>query len=213
MYYFPMASVQPIRKTQDDPIPLHAHAMDNLRYIRKTMERAGSFTAVPGWGGVAMGVTALVASVIAARTATIDAWFATWMTEGALAVAIGMLAMRRKAAKAGLPMWSAPARKFVFSFVPPLIVGAALTMVLWRAGAATAIPGVWLMLYGTGVITGGAFSVPVVPVMGVCFLVEGALALAAPPGWSVPWNDVWLGAGFGGLHVIFGFIIARRYGG
>lgn len=208
-----MASVQPIRKPQDDPIPLHAHAMDNLRYIRKTMERAGSFTAVPGWGGVAMGVTALVASVIAARTRSMNEWFAVWMVEGALAVAIGILAMRRKAAKAGLPMWSAPARKFVFSFVPPLIAGAALTMVLFRVGAATAIPGVWLMLYGAGVVTGGAFSVPVVPVMGACFLAEGALALFAPPAWTAPWNDLFLGAGFGGLHVLFGFIIARRYGG
>ena len=169
-----MASVQPIRKRR--PIPMHAHAMDNLRYIRETMERAGSFTAVPGWGGVAMGVTALAASIVAALQTSTGAWLATWMIEGALALAIGILAMWRKALKAGMPMWSAPARKFVFSFVPPMIVGAALTLVLWRAGAAAAIPGVWLMLYGTGVVTGGAFSVPVVPVMGACFLVEGALA-------------------------------------
>jgi hypothetical protein len=121
--------------------------------------------------------------------------------------------MRRKAAKAGMPMWSAPARKFVFSFVPPLIAGAALTLVLFRAGAAAAIPGVWLMLYGAGVVTGGAFSVPIVPVMGACFLGEGTLALLAPPAWIAAWNDVFLGVGFGGLHVLFGFIIARRYGG
>ncbi len=208
-----MASVQPIRKPQADPIPLHAHAMDNLRYIRKTMERAGSFTAVPGWGGVAMGVTALAASVVAAHTPSLNAWFAVWMIEGAVAVAIGILAMRRKASRAGLPMWSAPARKFVYSFVPPLIVGAALTLVLWRLGAASTIPGVWLMLYGAGVVTGGAFSVRIVPVMGACFLLEGAVVLFMPPGWGAAWNDVLLGVGFGGLHVLFGFIIARRYGG
>jgi hypothetical protein len=187
--------------------------MDNLRYIRKTMERAGSFTAVPGWGGVVMGCTAIVASLIATRATSVDAWLGVWMIEGALAIAIGIFAMWRKASQAGLPMWSAPARKFVFSFVPPLIAGAALTVVLWRADAIPAIPGVWLMLYGTGVVTGGAFSVPIVPVMGLCFLAEGAIAIFAPPSWSVPWNDFWLGAGFGGLHVLFGTIIARRYGG
>jgi len=204
-----MASVQPIRK----PIPIDAHAMDNLRFIRETMERAGSFTAVPGWGGVAMGVTAVAASIVAARQPSTGAWLITWVAEGVLAIAIGVLAMWRKAAKAGLPLWSAPARKFLFSFAPPLLVGAALTIVLWRAGAATAIPGVWLMLYGTGVVTGGAFSVPVVPVMGACFLIEGALAMFSPPSWSVPFNDLWLAAGFGGLHIVFGAIIARRYGG
>ena len=212
-----MASVQPIRKPSEDPIPIHAHAMDNLRYIRETMERAGSFTAVPGWGGVAMGCTALAASLIATRAPSVNAWLAIWMTEGALAVAIGIFAMWRKASKAGLPMWSAPARKFVFSFVPPLIAGAALTVVLWRADAVPAIPGVWLMLYGSGVVTGGAFSVPIVPVMGLCFLAEGVrgdfystgvdsreVCRGTISGWAL---------GFGGLHVLFGTIIARRYGG
>ncbi|HUA84306.1 MAG TPA: hypothetical protein VMB85_10640 [Bryobacteraceae bacterium] len=208
---YPMASVQPIRKTK--PIPIDAHAMDNLRYIRETMERAGAFTAVPGWGGVAMGITALGASFVAAQQGSIGRWVITWVAEGVLAIIIGILAMWRKAAMAGKPLWSAPARKFLFSFAPPLIVGAALTIVLWRAGAATAIPGVWLMLYGTGVVTGGAFSVPIVPVMGVCFLIEGAVAMFMPAAWSVPWNDVWLALGFGGLHIVFGAIIARRYGG
>ncbi len=201
-----MASVQPIRK---DPIPLHAHAMDNLRYIRETMERAGSFTAVPGWGGVAMGLTALASAFLASRQTSPRAWLETWLVEGALAIALGILAMWRKASAAGLPLWSSPARKFVFSFVPPLMAGGAVTIVLWQAGLTAAIPGVWLMLYGTGVITGGAFSVPIVPVMGACFLVEGALATFAPAAWG----DFWLGLGFGGLHILFGFIIARRYGG
>jgi hypothetical protein len=207
-----MASVQPIRNRQ--PIPLHAHAIDNLRYIRETMERAGSFTAVPGWGGVAMGLTAVAASVVATLQTSAAAWLATWWIEGVLAIAIGILAMWRKASKAGLPMWSAPARKFVFSFVPPLLVGAALTVVLWRAGAISAVAGVWLMLYGSGVITGGAFSVPAVPVMGVCFLIEGALAVFWPAGLGIHVSsDVWLALGFGGLHIVFGTIIARKYGG
>jgi hypothetical protein len=213
MYSCLMASVQPIRKRTSEPIPIHAHAMDNLRYIRETMELAGSFTAVPGWGGVAMGMTALIASFLASRLHNSAGWLAAWILEGTLAVGIGILAMWRKAARAGLPMWSAPARKFVFSFVPPLAVGAALTVVLWRLGAISAMPGVWLMLYGAGVVTGGAFSVRIVPVMGACFLVLGGLALLLPPAFSVQWMDAWLAAGFGGLHIIFGAIIAKRYGG
>ena len=160
-----------------------------------------------------MGITAVAAGVVAAQQTSADAWLATWLVEGGLAVAGGILAMWHKASAAGLPMWSPPTRKFVFSFVPPLIVGAALTVVLWRAGVVAAIPGVWLMLYGAGVITGGAFSVPVVPVMGACFLVEGTLAVLPAPAWSLPWNDIWLVLGFGGLHIVFGAIIARRYGG
>ena len=204
-----MASVQPIRPGRTEPIPIQTHALDNLRYIRETMERAGSFTAVPGWGGVAMGLTALASAFLASQQTSPRAWIQTWLVEGSLAIALGILAMWRKASSAGLPVWSAPARKFVFSFVPPLIAGGAVTVILWQAGLTSAIPGVWLMLYGTGVITGGAFSVPIVPVMGACFLAEGALATFTPAAWG----NFWLGLGFGGLHILFGFIIARRYGG
>jgi len=161
-----------------------------------------------------MGVTALAAAGFASHATSPGNWLAIWLFEGVLAIGLGILAMWRKARSAGLPLWSSPARKFVFSFVPPLFAGAVLTLALWRADAVASIPGVWLMLYGTGIITGGAFSVPAVPVMGACFLAEGALVLFwLPVMTSMVWADFFLGAGFGGLHILFGAIIARRYGG
>jgi hypothetical protein len=211
-------NIEPIRRRSDAPVALHAHALDNLRYIRETMERAGSFTAVPGWGGVAMGATALAAAGLASHASSRRAWMACWLLEGVVALAAGIAAMAAKARAAGLPVWNAPARKFLFSFLPPVIAGAVLTLVLWQAGAWSAIPGVWLMLYGAGVIAGGAFSVPVVPVMGACFLATGVLAAFSPlflPAafLPIPSGDFWLGFGFGALHVIFGAVIARKYGG
>jgi hypothetical protein len=208
IYAETMATVEPLRR-RAQPVPLEDHALDHLRYIRETMERAGSFTAVPGWGGVAMGATALAAAGFASHAASRIAWLTGWLLEGAIAIAIGFLSMYRKARAAGLPLWSAPLRKFLFSFAPPLIAGAALTVALWRAEAFASIAGVWLALYGAGITAGGAFSVRVVPVMGVCFLGFGVAALFSP----VAWGDVWLGAGFGGLHILFGAIIARKYGG
>jgi hypothetical protein len=161
-----------------------------------------------------MGVTALAAAGFASHAASRQIWLAIWLGEGVVAIGLGLLAMWRKARAAGLPLWSAPTRKFVFSFVPPLFAGALVTLALLRSGAVALIPGVWLMLYGTGVITGGAFSVPAVPVMGACFLAEGALTLFwLPVMSSMVWADFFLGAGFGGLHILFGAIIARRYGG
>jgi len=204
-----MATVQPIRAARREPVSLQNHAMDNLQFIRETMERAGSFTAVPGWGGFAMGVSALAATALAARQSSIGAWLLVWLLEGVFAIALGALAMKRKADSAQVPLLSAPARKFVLSFAPPLLVGALLTLVLFRAGLANAIPGTWLLLYGTGIVTGGAFSVRVVPVMGLCFMLIGAVALFCP----LEWGTAFLGAGFGGLHVIFGLIIARKFGG
>lgn len=204
-----MGSVRLIRAPRPEPVALHTRAIDNLRFIRETMENAVSFTAVPGWGGCLMGVTALIAAVIASHQTSAGAWMATWLVEGALAIGLGAAAMQRKARAANLPLFSAPARKFLLSFMPPLLVGALLTAALYQSGLIGIIPGMWLLLYGTGIVTGGAFSISVVPLMGICFMAEGAAALFAPAAW----RDALLAVGFGGIHLVFGVIIARRYGG
>jgi hypothetical protein len=191
--------------------PLRDRAIDNLRYIRETMERAGAFTAVPGWGGIAMGVTALAAAVLAARQPSVELWLATWLGEAAVALAIGGWALARKAHRANDPILSGPGRRFGLSFLPPMAVGGLLTIALYRAGAPQALPGTWLLLYGAGVATAGAFSVRIVPVMGLCFMLLGTLALFGPAGWW--WVNWCMAGGFGGLHIVFGAIIARRYGG
>jgi hypothetical protein len=190
-------------------VALDAHAADNLRFIRETMERAGSFTAVPGWGGVALGLTAIAAAVVAARQNAPQAWLMTWLVEALLAIAIAGGAVARKARQAKMPLLSGPGRKFALSFAPPLLVGALLTAVLVRTGDWKILPGMWLLLYGTAVVTGGAFSVRVVPVMGLCFMVLGAAALFSPASWG----NVFMAAGFGGLQIVFGLVIARKYGG
>jgi hypothetical protein len=200
---------QPLRARRAEPIPINIHAYDNLRFIRETMERAGSFTAVPGWGGIWMGVTGLVAGAIGARQATGERMLAVWVAGAPVALAIGIWAIVRKARAARLPLLSGPGRKFALSLAPPILAGAVLTLALYQTGLPGLIPGAWLLLYGAGVVTGGAFSVRVIPVMGVCFMALGAAALFSP----VAWGDMFLMAGFGGLQIAFGAIIARRYGG
>lgn len=183
--------------------------MDNLQFIRETMERATAFTAVSGWGLVIVGVSAIGAAVIARRLSNPDAWLTLWLAEGLFSFLIAGGAAIRKARASKMPLFSMPGKRFALSFSPPMIVGALLTAALYRAGLDRALPGMWLLLYGCGIVTGGAFSVRVVPVMGVCFMAEGAAALLLPMAWA-NWIMV---AGFGGLHLLFGIIIARRYGG
>jgi hypothetical protein len=183
--------------------------MDNLSFIRQTMERATAFTAVPGWGGVGMGVLGLAAAAVAETRLTRPEWLGSWLATSVLGLALGGWTMAVKARRAGTTVFSYQGRRFVLSYVPPLLVGALLTGVLVRAGLWSALPGSWLLLYGTGVVTGGAFSVRVVPLMGLCFMALGAVALFAPAAWG----NLLMAAGFGVLHIVFGLIIARRYGG
>ncbi len=183
--------------------------MDNLRFIRRTMEDALCFTAVSGIGEVAVGVTALAAAWLAAHQATPLGWLLVWLGEALIAACVTGGAVVWKARQARLSLTSRPGRRFVLGLLPPLGAGALLTYAVFAAGAERLLPGLWLLLYGTAVVTGGAFSVRIVPVMGLGFMALGGAALFAPAAWG----NWLLAAGFGGLNLMFGLVIARRHGG
>ena len=200
------------RATKKEPVPapaLHDRAFDNLTFIRQAMERAGSFTAVSGTGIVAIGAMAVPTTFIAGGMATPVAWVWTWVAAAALAVVIELTLTARKSRALGMPMMSGPGPKFALAFTPPLLAGAILTIALTAAAPRDLLVGTWLLLYGAGVTAGGALSVPVIPVMGVAFMASGVAALLLPPA-AANWMML---AGFGVLHMVFGFHIARRYGG
>lgn len=193
-----------------EPIALHERAAENLRFIRDTMERAGAFTAVPGWGGVLMGASALPAAWFAAQArADVRSWLTVWLAELIVALVLGSAAMLYKARRYSVPLFSGVGRKFALGLSPSLVVGALLTAALTRWGVAFSLPGVWMLLYGAGVATGGAFSVRIVPLTGALFMAAGAVTLFLPS----TWGDAAMAAAFGGLHIIFGWLIARRHGG
>jgi hypothetical protein len=204
-----MALPGQLRSSHQAPIPIDARAADHLRYIRETMERAGEFTAVPGWGGVAMGVTALVAAFFAAKQLAPERWLNIWLIEVFVAVAIAAPAAATKAHRANAKLLSGPGRKFLLSFAPPVVVGGLLTFALSHAGMHSLLPGIWLLLYGTAIVTAGSFSVRIVPIMGLCLMLLGAVALFVPRNMG----DLFMAFGFGLVQIGFGVWIARRYGG
>ncbi len=204
-----MRSASPVRERSEEPETLHERALDHLHFIRDTMEGASRFTAVPGRGIVLIGLTALAAAWLASRRATVEGWILTWLAEAVAALAIGVSTAALKARSAGVALFSAPGRKAALAFAPPLLAGAVLTAALYLAGRADLLPGTWLLLYGTGMVTGGAFSVRAVPVMGLGFMLAGVGALLGPVSWGSPA----MAAGFGGLHLLFGLLIWREHGG
>jgi hypothetical protein len=188
---------------------LHEQAAESLRFIHATMERAAGFSAVPGWGGVLMGLTALVAAAVAHPLRFTEMWLTAWLAAAIAATAIGLAAIVFKARRSGMPLAGPAGRTFALAFSPAIGAGAILTFVLYRNGSIRDLPGCWLLLYGTAVTSGGAMSVRVVPMLGLSLMVLGIAALAAPAAWG----DAFLALGFGVLHIVFGVVIARRYGG
>ncbi|MEP6904417.1 MAG: hypothetical protein ABJA66_22060 [Actinomycetota bacterium] len=208
-----MARTQTIRKDEaptNQPINIGDRAFDNLKFIRETMERSTVFTSVPGYGGILMGATALVAAYIANNQLYISRdWLIVWLTEAVLAFAIGLFALWQKSRISKTSLLSAPAKKLVMNSLPPMLCGVFITLGLWRFGHFEVMVPTWILCYGAAVVCGGAFSVKVVPVMGWCFIALGAITFFLPTGLG---NSM-MGLSFGVLHIVFGFIIGRKFGG
>ncbi len=193
----------------EEPILLQDRAMENLKFIRNTMERATAYTMVSGTGQILVGITALIAAWAATAQTQIDTWIFVWLAEAVLSLLISSFMMMKKAQSAKLPLFNETGRKFLLSFTPAMMAGALLTAIFYQHQLLQLIPGTWLLLYGTGVIASGTYSVKIVPVMGFCFMLLGVLAMTGP----VHWGNSLMAAGFGGLHIAFGILIARKYGG
>jgi len=209
---------QPLR----EPPALHDRAIQDLSFIRRTMEGATSFTDVSGQGLVLLGLLALGAAGLASQQPTVIRWLAVWLLAallgGSLSLGMNLRKMRRRQPEgSGL---SVPARKFLFGFWPAIAAGAVLTFAIipgfvespYAGGLGqptTLLAGIWLLLYGVGVMGAGAFSVRAVPLLGVVFIGLGTLTLLLP---SIP-ADLMLAAGFGLAQIVAGVYIARSYGG
>ena len=210
-----------------EPTELQKEASAQLRYIRDTMARSSAFTDIPGWGIFIVGLIALVASWLTSgfRPAfwTVS-WKDTWMLTAIVSAAVGVTMLVRKAKAAQHPVTHGPIRKFALGMLPAIVAAMVLTSAFThRTGLDAYLSGqmlpadpmaahlhaLWLLLYGVAIVSSGMHSIRVVPLMGLCFMALGVVAFAFP---DLP-KTAMMTIGFGGLHLIFGYLIAKKYGG
>jgi hypothetical protein len=192
----------------NNTVALDSHALGTLNYIRASIDAAGAF-AVPGTAGIAMGAVGMVAAGIASIPALSRYWLIIWLVAAAVAAALGVVLVARHSSGAALALYRGPARRFVLCLCPALLAGGLLTAVLCQVGEARLVPGVWLLLYGSAVLTAALMTAPammrLVGMMGGLFVVCGALAFEVSPDW----HNLILGGSFGLLHLVFGYLIGR----
>lgn len=204
-----MAKTQKLENERTEPVNIGDRAIDNLKFIRETMERSAVFTSVPGYGGIFMGVTCVAAAYIATSQTTVRDWLSVWLVEAFLALGIGFFAMWQKSKITKTSLLSIPAKKFAMSFLPPILCALIMTFGFWRLGHFQLMIPAWILLYGAAVVCGGANSVKIVPIAGWCFIALGTIAFILPPGFG----NLMMAASFGLLHIVFGAVVARKYGG
>lgn len=183
------------------------------------MARSAPLTAVSGAGMIIMGVTAVVGAYIAAQRRSVDWWIYVWLAVACVGCFTGALSLILKARRTQSANWFIASHKFALGLFPPIFAGIILTEIFYERSLENLMPGLWLLLYGVGVVSGGTFSVRVVPLMGLCFVALGIAAFYVPHADTMMvWGpltaaDALLVLGFGGLHILFGAIVAWKYGG
>ena len=193
------------KAASSNTVALESHALGTLQYIRASIEAASQF-AVPGSAGVAMGAVGVLAAVLCAQPAFAPHWFRIWLVAAAAAFLGGSALMAHQSLRSGTALFRGPVRKFLMCLCPALAVGVILTVQLWLSASPRMIPAVWLLMYGCGVLAASTMTVRPVALMGALFLALGVAALELP----FARQNLLLGAGFGGLHIIFGLAISAR---
>jgi hypothetical protein len=186
-------------------IRLDSHAAATLRYIRSSMEGA-VLLALPGSAGLVLGIIALLAAALCMAPDLHKYWLAIWLSAALLGTLLGSTLIVRESSLRDLRLVGTPLLKFALCLSPSLGAGLVLTAVHWFGGNPHAIPGTWLLLYGCALVTASAATTRIIAALGVLFVFFGLAALLLPDDWQI-WM---LGAGFGGLHIVFGFLIGRK---
>jgi hypothetical protein len=190
------------------PAAIHSRALGTLDYIRASIESSSSMD-VPGMAGIVMGMIGGAAAIVVSLPWCAPHWLAIWLFAAVAALLLGGALVVRQIGRRGQTRYLGPARKFLLCLCPALLGGAVLTLALWTAGAASVIPGMWLLLYGCAVLSASTVTIAgitrLVCIMGALFVALGAIAFALPAGAQT----AMLGLGFGGLHIVFGILIGR----
>jgi hypothetical protein len=190
---------------QANTVMIDSHAAATLRYIRSSMEAAGTL-AIPASAAITVGAIGLAAAAISATGALHTAWLPIWLSAAVLAGAAGGYLLVRRSALRGFALLGAPLRKFLLCLLPGLFLGAVLTLLEYRAGASGLLPGLWLLCYGCTLISTSALTGRPLAILGGLFAACGLTALALPP----EAQNLMLGGGFGALHVLFGVLVDRE---
>jgi hypothetical protein len=183
---------------------LDSHAASTLRYIRASMEGAVSL-AVPGSAGLALGVLGLITAAISSTPSLHPYWLGIWLSASLIGAVVGGTLVVRESSLRSLRLIGTPLRKFALCLTPSLFGAVIMTAIHWTSGNLHAIPGTWLLLYGCALIAASAATTRTIAVLGGCFALLGMAALLLPDALQI----LMLAIGFGGLHIVFGFVIGR----
>ncbi len=201
-------------------------SLQDIKDIRRIMERSSRFISLSGLSGIAAGVFALVGTFIAYRI--LDSYYGPYYSGGiwsgdefsklkikllVLALATFALAFTssfyltwRKAKKMGQPIWDLTSRRLAWNMIVPLVTGGAFIIGMLRYDAWLFVSPACLVFYGLALVNASKYTFTDIRYLGYCEIVLGLINM------MLPGYGLWFWAlGFGLLHIVYGIIMWRKY--
>ena len=191
-------------------------AQEHLQVIRTLMERAVLYRRALAPTALATGTVGTVAALTGTcyLHGTPAHFVVFWLSAAVVALVLAAVIIRRQALRETEPFWSVPTRRVLSALWPPLAggvlaAGALLALPTGGAMVALILPPIWMVLYGCAMQAAGFFMQRGIRLLGLVFIVMGALwplAERVLQQWMPPYETGHFSMGlmFGVGHLAYG---------
>ena len=202
--------------------------LDDLREIRNLMERSTRFLSLSGLSGISAGFIALVGASVAFFLLDYDqryfepqsyfsfqgmrytGFIPALILDGAIVLIAALITSfyftYRRTRKKGLPIWDKTTRRMLIALSFPLVAGGVFCLFLLCHHLVYLIAPAILIFYGLGLISASHFTLPELRYLGISEVILGLIA-----GVFIGYGLIFWAAGFGILHIIYGFRMYYKY--
>ncbi len=197
--------------------------IEDIKEIRKIMDRSTRFLSLSGMSGITSGIIALIGAFLAYATIYDGQDYMQYrkalLTSDSptqiLLIAIVILVLSigcayffttRRAKKNNETLWDEHAKKMLINMAIPLVTGGILSLIFIFKGFVGLAAPLTLIFYGLALVNGSKYTYDEIRSLG---LMEIGLGLLSA--YFIGYGLIFWAVGFGGLHIIYGIVMHYKY--
>ena len=200
--------------------------LQEIKDIRRIMERSSRFISLSGLSGVAAGVCALVGAWLGLKI--LRGYYGDYRSRGifsgddfsglkiklaGLAVIVFLAAFAssfyftwQRTKKQGLPLWDHTTKRLCWNMIVPLVAGGAFILAMLRYDEWRFVAPSSLIFYGLALVNASKYTLSDIRYLGYCEIILGLVSMFFIGSGLYFWA-----AGFGVLHIFYGTIMWYKY--
>jgi hypothetical protein len=201
--------------------------LQEVKDIRRMMERSSRFISLSGLSGVSAGFFAIIGAAIARYVIFKDYYgryddSGNWSKEEFARLKIQLLGLSaavfaaaflsafyftwRKSSKQGVSLWNHTSRRLFWNMVIPLIAGGLFILGMLQYNHWDFVAPACLIFYGLALVNASKYTLTDIRYLGYCEIIVGLINMQLIGYGLYFWT-----LGFGVLHIIYGIVMWWKY--